>query len=230
MSLISRCERIPQRNAKEDEILKLHTKELYEKLKSTESEEDSEKLEKLSGEYEAIYIHPKTFECAMSAAGSAIELINSVVQDKIQNGMGIIRPPGHHAMKNEFCGYCFFNNAALAAQHAVENLSVKRVLIVDWDVHHGQATQRMFYDDPRVLYFSIHRYEHGTMWPWLRESDFDQVGNSAGKGYNFNLPLNMTKMKNEDYLAIFHQVLLPVAYEVIYYIFVNFLQEKDNIY
>lgn len=87
-------------------------------------------------------------------------------------------------------------------------------MIVDYDVHHGQGTQRMFYDDPRVLYFSIHRYEYGTFWPNLRESDFDCIGGGKGTGFNFNVPLNKTGMTNADYLAIWQQILVPVAAEV----------------
>uniref|UniRef100_A0A2S2P6Q3 Histone deacetylase 6 n=1 Tax=Schizaphis graminum TaxID=13262 RepID=A0A2S2P6Q3_SCHGA len=127
--------------------------------------------------------------------------------------MAFIRPPGHHAMKSEFCGYCFFNNVAIAAEYVLRHYSVSKILIVDWDVHHGQATQQMFYDDPRVLYFSIHRYEHGQFWPNLRESDWDYTGNGDGQGFNINVPLNATGMKDADYLAIFHQILLPVASE-----------------
>lgn len=148
------------------------------------------------------------------AAGSTIELVEAVVKNEVQNGMAIVRPPGHHAMKNTYCGYCIFNNVALAAKNALDNLGVKRILIVDWDVHHGQATQQMFYDDPRVLYFSIHRFENGTFWPNLRESDFDCIGDKAGKFYNINIPLNETECGDADYLTIFHSVLLPVAYEV----------------
>lgn len=85
---------------------------------------------------------------------------------------------------------------------------------MDFDVHHGQGTQQMFYNDPRVLYFSIHRFEHGTFWPNLRESDFDYIGDGKGLGYNFNIPLNKTGMTNADYLAIWQQILLPVAAEV----------------
>lgn len=85
---------------------------------------------------------------------------------------------------------------------------------MDYDIHHGQATQRMFYDDPRVLYFSIHRWEYGTFWPHLRESNFDNIGEGKGRGYNFNLPLNKIGMTNADYLAIWQQILLPVAAEV----------------
>ncbi len=109
---------------------------------------------------------------------------------------------------------------------------MKKILIVDWDVHHGQGTQRAFYDDPRVLYFSIHRYainffvvfavhiytvsfsyEFGSFWPELRESDFDYVGSGAGAGFNINVPLNTFGNTDSDYMAAFLEVLMPVAYE-----------------
>ena len=133
------------------------------------------------------------------------------------------RPPGHHAMRDEYCGYCFYNNVAIAAQLALKKFNLQRILIVDWDIHHGQATQQMFYNDKRVVYFSIHRYDHGSFWPELRESNFHYIGDGAGKGKNFNIPLNETGMKDADYLAIFQQVLLPMAYEVlkIIYLFIN---------
>lgn len=155
-----------------------------------------------------------SFDLSLLAVGSTIELIDAIVGARCQNGMAIIRPPGHHAMKAEYNGYCFFNNVAIAAQHALDTASAQRILIVDWDVHHGQGTQRMFYDDPRVVYFSVHRYEHGMFWPNLRESDYDYVGEAAGAGYNFNVPLNQTGMTNGDYLAIWQQLLMPVATEV----------------
>lgn len=112
-----------------------------------------------------------------------------------------------------YYSYCFFNNVALAAQYALDILKLNKILIIDWDVHHGQGTQRFFYHDPRVLYFSIHRFEHGTYWPNLKESDFDAIGYGAGLGYNFNVPLNKTGMGNGDYNAIFQQLLIPVAIE-----------------
>lgn len=95
------------------------------------------------------------------------------------------------------------------------NLQLERVLIVDYDLHHGQGTQQMFINDPRVLYFSIHRYEYGQFWPNLPESDYDTIGEGKGKGFNFNVPLNKTGMSNADYLAIWQQILLPVAVEVL---------------
>lgn len=90
-----------------------------------------------------------SYDCSLLACGSTIELVDAVVGGRVQNGMAIIRPPGHHAMKAEYNGYCFFNNVAIAAQHALDRLGLKKILVVDWDIHHGQGTQRMFYDDPR---------------------------------------------------------------------------------
>ncbi|XP_046383461.1 histone deacetylase 6 isoform X1 [Ischnura elegans] len=215
LGLLSRCISLSPREATKEEILSLHSKSHLEKLASTAGCEDADLLEKLSSHYDAIYLHPTTYEASLLAAGSAIELVNSILDRKVQNGMAIIRPPGHHAMKSEYCGYCFLNNVALGALHALNHpsKSVSRVLIVDWDVHHGQATQQMFYKDPRVLYFSIHRYEYGQFWPNLAESDFEYVGEGKGRGFNMNIPLNKTGMGNQDYFAIFRQVLMPVAYE-----------------
>lgn len=137
-------------------------------------------------------------------------------------------------METEFNGSCLFNNVAIAAQHAIDKHKVRfniefididfhklfryqieRVLIVDYDVHHGQGTQRHFYDDPRVLYFSAHRFEYGQCFPNLPESDYDAIGGGKGAGFNFNVPLNKVGMTNADYLAIWQQLLIPVAAEVL---------------
>lgn len=214
MKLIERCKELTPRQATKDEILMVHTEEHFQKLEATKECLDEEGLEELSSKYDAIYIHPTTFDLSLLACGSTIELVDKILDGTVQNGMAIIRPPGHHAMKAEFNGYCFFNNVAIAAQHAIDNKGIKKILIVDWDVHHGQGTQRAFYDDPRVVYFSIHRFEHGTFWPNLRESDFDAIGEGAGEGRNINVPLNRVGMTNADYFAIFQQLLMPVAIEV----------------
>merc|ERR1719397_1202633 len=115
-------------------------------------------------------------------------------------------------MKEDSCGYCLVNNVALCARAALAK-GVSRVLIVDWDVHHGQGTQREFYDDNRVLYVSIHRYEHGGWRPNLRESNFDHIGSGPGVGYNCNIPLNKVGMTDMDYLSAWHLVVLPLAVE-----------------
>ncbi|KAB7495237.1 Histone deacetylase 6 [Armadillidium nasatum] len=170
-----------------------------------------EECKNLTMKYEDVYINQKTFDASLLSAGCSLEITKRVLDGEVQNGMAIVRPPGHHAMNNAFCGFCIFNNAALSAHYALTR--VKRILIVDWDIHHGQGTQRMFYNDPRVLYVSSHRYENGKYWPHLRESNYDFCGEGKGRGYNINIPLNEIGMRNEDFLAYFHQVLLPVAYE-----------------
>uniref|UniRef100_A0A182FMG5 Uncharacterized protein n=1 Tax=Anopheles albimanus TaxID=7167 RepID=A0A182FMG5_ANOAL len=211
--LIDRCTFIRPRLATEEEVRLKHTQEHLETLKATRGLVDKVQLENLSSHYDAIFIHPGSYETSLLSVGSTVALVDAVCKGEVQNGMAIVRPPGHHAMTAEYNGYCFFNNVAIAAQYALDKLALSRILIVDWDVHHGQGTQRMFYSDPRVLYFSIHRYEHGTFWPNLRESDFDFIGSGKGEGFNFNVPLNAIGMENADYLAIWHQLLLPVATE-----------------
>ncbi|XP_032295809.1 histone deacetylase 6 isoform X2 [Drosophila virilis] len=213
LKLVERCLQLNSRLATKDEILKLHSMEHYERLEQTSAVHDAEAMEELSSHYDAIYIHPSTFRLSLLASGSTIELVEQLLLGKAQNGMAIIRPPGHHAMKSEFNGYCYFNNVALAAQHALDAHQLQRILIIDYDVHHGQGTQRFFYNDSRVLYFSIHRYEHGSFWPNLQESDYHAIGAGSGTGYNFNVPLNAKGLGNGDYMAIFQQLLLPVAME-----------------
>uniref|UniRef100_A0A1B6EJ36 Protein deacetylase HDAC6 n=1 Tax=Cuerna arida TaxID=1464854 RepID=A0A1B6EJ36_9HEMI len=213
LGLVERCQRVDVREATETELLTCHSQAHIDQLKETNNNHDVDQMERFASKFDAIYIHPETFKLALLSAGCTIQLVHEVCSGTVQNGMAIVRPPGHHAMHNEFCGYCYFNNVALAARHALDNLGLHRILIVDWDVHHGQATQQMFYNDPRVVYFSIHRYEHGEFWPNLRESDYDYVGEGQGAGYNFNVPLNAVGMGDADYLAIFHQLLLPMASE-----------------
>ncbi|KAG7310384.1 hypothetical protein JYU34_003157 [Plutella xylostella] len=213
LDLISQCKEFTPRAASKEELLSLHSPSVYDLLETTHQNNDEKFLEEVSSKFDAIYIHPSTHELALIAAGSTIDMVERIVKGEIQNGVALVRPPGHHAMRAEPCGYCFYNNVALAARHAIDKLGVNRILIVDWDVHHGQATQQMFYDDPRVVYFSIHRYEHGSFWPNLRQSNFNYVGSGRGRGFNFNVPLNKTGMTDGDYVAIWHQLLLPMAFE-----------------
>ncbi|XP_067685147.1 histone deacetylase 6-like [Haliotis asinina] len=212
LGLVDRCCRIQARPATEHEMLSLHSRDHIRLLKETSAMSD-EQLKHLSQMYDYIYFHNDIYESAQLALGGAIDLVDHVVTGRLRNGMAIIRPPGHHAMKQEFNGYCYLNNVAVSAKLALDNHNLKRILIVDWDVHHGQGIQSFFYGDPRVIYFSIHRYEHGSEWPHLRESDYDCVGEGAGRGYTINVPLNQVGCDNSDYLSIFHQILLPVAYE-----------------
>ena len=150
--------------------------------------------------------------CARLATGSSVDLVTRVLDNNIGSGLALVRPPGHHAMADTPCGFCGYNNIVIAA-HAALNRGLSRVLIVDFDLHHGQGIQFAFYDDPRVLYMSVHRYEHGTYWPHLRESNFDHVGEGAGAGFNVNVALNAIGCGPSEYLAIFQTVFQPVAVE-----------------
>ncbi|XP_063579225.1 polyamine deacetylase HDAC10 isoform X12 [Pongo abelii] len=172
-----------------------------------------EELQALSGQFDAICFHPSTFHCARLAAGAGLQLVDAVLTGAVQNGLALVRPPGHHSQRAAANGFCVFNNVAIAAAHAKQKHGLHRILVVDWDVHHGQGIQYLFEDDPSILYFSWHRYEHGRFWPFLRESDADAVGRGQGLGFTVNLPWNQVGMGNADYVAAFLHLLLPLAFE-----------------
>ncbi|XP_066566192.1 histone deacetylase 6 isoform X1 [Amia ocellicauda] len=210
--LVSRCVEVEARSATEEELLLVHKKEFVEMMKSTQTM-SQEELKTLSETYDSIFLHPESFRSACVSVGSLLQLVDQVLNGEIRNGFSVARPPGHHAQVDLMNGYSMFNNLAIAARYAKSTHNLERVLIVDWDVHHGQGLQYIFQDDPSVLYFSIHRYEDGRFWPHLVESDSTAVGSGPGTGFNINLPWNQTGMKDADYLAAFLQLLLPVAYE-----------------
>jgi len=147
----------------------------------------------------------ETYDAARLAAGGVMAAIDSVVKKEVENAFAMVRPPGHHATENQASGFCIFNNIAIGARYAIERLGMKRVLIVDWDLHHGNGTQQIFYDDDRVLYFSTHQ---SPAYPWtglLRET-----GLGAGAGYTVNVPLN-PGADDAMYVRVFQDVLVPVA-------------------
>ncbi|XP_059970046.1 polyamine deacetylase HDAC10 isoform X2 [Mesoplodon densirostris] len=210
--LEQRCLRLAAREASEAELGLVHSPEYVALLQGTQALGTGE-LQTLSGQYDAVYFHPSTYHCARLAAGAALQLVDAVLAGAVRNGLALVRPPGHHSQRAAANGFCVFNNVAIAAKHAQRQHGLHRILIVDWDVHHGQGIQYIFENDPSVLYFSWHRYEHGSFWPYLRESDADAVGQGPGLGFTVNLPWNQVGMGNADYVAAFLHVLLPVAFE-----------------
>ncbi|XP_034392207.1 histone deacetylase 6 [Cyclopterus lumpus] len=210
--LLSHCTRVQPREAVEEELLLAHKKQYVDLMKSTQTMTESE-LHSLSEKYDSVYLHPESYRVCVSAVGSVLQLVDQVMTSELRNGFAVVRPPGHHAQSNEANGFCIFNNVAIAARYAQTRHSVRRVLIVDWDVHHGQGSQYRFQEDPSVLYFSVHRYEHGSFWPHLPESDSQFIGTGRAEGKTINLPWNKTGMTDADYIAAFQQLLLPVAYE-----------------
>jgi histone deacetylase 6 len=213
--LLLRCQSLPNylRTDLYEKILTMHSKEHYEKLKNLCQCANVATMECEASCYDSVYFNRFTFDSACRSLSSVLNLVTAVAKRDVQNGMAFVRPPGHHAMQDEYNGYCFFNNVAIAAEHCIQEGFSKRVMIVDIDVHHGQGTQQMFYERNDVLYFSIHRYEHGTFWPNLLESNFNYIGKGDGLGYNVNVPLNTTGLTDDDYLAIVFSILLPLGYE-----------------
>jgi acetoin utilization deacetylase AcuC-like enzyme len=149
------------------------------------------------------YTSPETYEIALLAAGAAVDAVERVMGGSHTRSFALMRPPGHHAERERAMGFCFFNNIAVAAAHA-RALGAARVAIVDYDVHHGNGTQNIFYRDPDVLYLSIHQYPYypGT-------GSVGEVGDQAGAGFTVNLPLEAGAV-DEDYHLVFDHVVLPI--------------------
>ncbi|KAM9800465.1 histone deacetylase 7-like isoform X2 [Syngnathus typhle] len=155
-----------------------------------------------------------TAAAARIAAGCVIDLAQKVAQGELKNGFAVVRPPGHHATHSSPLGYCFFNSVAIAAKQLQQKVNVGKILIVDWDVHHGNGTQEAFYNDPSVLYISLHRYDNGNFFPGSGHPN--EVGAGVGEGFNVNIGwtggLN-PPMGDAEYLAAFRTVVMPIAHE-----------------
>uniref|UniRef100_A0A8C5HFA5 Histone deacetylase n=1 Tax=Gouania willdenowi TaxID=441366 RepID=A0A8C5HFA5_GOUWI len=151
---------------------------------------------------------------ARLAVGSVVELVFKVASGELKNGFAVVRPPGHHAEESTPMGFCYFNSVAIAAKLLQQRLNVSKILIVDWDVHHGNGTQQAFYADPNVLYLSLHRYDDGNFFPGSGAPD--EVGSGAGEGFNVNMAFTgglEPPMGDAEYLAAFRTVVMPIANE-----------------
>ncbi|XP_068542268.1 histone deacetylase 4 isoform X19 [Anas acuta] len=151
---------------------------------------------------------------ARLAVGCVIELVFKVATGELKNGFAVVRPPGHHAEESTPMGFCYFNSVAIAAKLLQQRLNVSKILIVDWDVHHGNGTQQAFYNDPNVLYISLHRYDDGNFFPGSGAPD--EVGTGAGVGFNVNMAFTGgldPPMGDTEYLTAFRTVVMPIANE-----------------
>uniref|UniRef100_A0AAR2LA15 histone deacetylase n=1 Tax=Pygocentrus nattereri TaxID=42514 RepID=A0AAR2LA15_PYGNA len=163
---------------------------------------------------DTIWNEMHTSTASRMAAGSVTELAFRVAKGELKNGFAVVRPPGHHADPSNPMGFCFFNSVAIAAKQLQQKLNITKILIVDWDVHHGNGTQEIFYNDPSVLYISLHRYDNGNFFPG--SGGPAEVGSGAGEGFNVNVAWTgglEPPMGDAEYLAAFRTVVMPIARE-----------------
>jgi acetoin utilization deacetylase AcuC-like enzyme len=151
------------------------------------------------------YFSPNSYEIARLSAGGVVRAIEAVLTGKADNALAAVRPPGHHAMPDYAMGFCIFGNIAVGARYAQQIHKIGRVMIVDYDVHHGNGTQAMFYDDPSVLFISTHQY---PFYPGT--GGLNEIGEGAGKGYTINVPLSGGH-GDSNYAQIFEKIVWGAA-------------------
>jgi len=150
---------------------------------------------------------PASHDIARLAAGGLLGLVDHIMDGSADNGFAMVRPPGHHAEADRAMGFCLFNNVAVAARHLQHRHGLNRVMIVDWDVHHGNGTQHIFEDDPGVLFLSLHQYPFYPGTGGLHE-----VGRGPGEGFTVNLPLP-GGCGDDEYMAAFERVVVPICHQ-----------------
>ncbi|MBC7252933.1 MAG: histone deacetylase [Actinobacteria bacterium] len=151
------------------------------------------------------HVGTRSYHAALRSAGAALDGLERIFSGEIDNAFCLARPPGHHATATRGMGFCLFNNNAVAARFAMEKYGISRIFILDWDAHHGNGIQEIFYRDDRVLYVSLHQYPHypGT-------GSYRETGEGKGEGYTVNFPLP-ARTGEEVYLAAFDRVIIPLA-------------------
>jgi len=153
-----------------------------------------------------VAISGESFDIARLAVGTMLTLSDNIMSGSVDNGFALIRPPGHHAEHGEALGFCLFNNIAITARYLQQQHGLEKILIVDWDVHHGNGTQHLFEEDPSVFFISTHQYPHypGT-------GSRSETGIGAGQGATLNCPMN-AGADDEDYQAAFNEKILPAIH------------------
>jgi len=197
--LIERVSRLTPRAITRDDLLLVHTAEYLDRAEK-EIRAGAEQLS--TGDTS---VSPGSWDAAMCAAGSVLAAVDAVVTGEVKNAFSVHRPPGHHATPSRGMGFCVVNNVALAARHAQKSHGLKKVLIVDWDVHHGNGTQDAFYEDGTVFFFSTHQS------PWYPGTGAaNETGRGAGKGTTMNVPLPAGSGRTEIFAAV-QERLAPAA-------------------
>ncbi|KAJ3222473.1 Histone deacetylase hda1 [Clydaea vesicula] len=227
--ILSRCTRIhltptpglfSERNKTEMELItSAHSEDHYNRIRATTIENFSELKETTHIDHkDDVYFCRETFLSAKISVLGVITLCEAVWNNTVENGIAIVRylnitsefvinicltrPPGHHAEYNE-----------VATRVMQKKYGIKKILIVDWDIHHGNGTQAEFYEDPSVLYISIHRYDNGEFYPHSPNASLRNIGEGAGVGRNINIPWNGNGYGDADYINAFNKIVLPVSAE-----------------
>ncbi|KAI1366365.1 histone deacetylase [Xylaria arbuscula] len=216
--------RIPAREATKQEICTVHTPGHYDWVESL-SQMSTKDLRALSMQLDqgraSLYVGGMSYEAALLSAGGCIETCKNVAAGRVKNAFAVIRPPGHHAEYDQAMGFCLFNNVPIGAKVCQNEFpeTCRKVMILDWDVHHGNGVQNMFYDDPNVLYISLHVYMNGEFYPgkpdnpMIPDGGLDNVGHGLGKGKNVNIAWPSQGMGDGEYLAAFQKIVMPIAHE-----------------
>ena len=190
---------VPPRQATGEDVVLVHGEGHFERVARSAGQ---------SGAFDAdTPVSPRSFETACLAAGGVLAVCDEVMAGRLRNGFALVRPPGHHAERERAMGFCLFNNVAIGAAHLRARHGLERVMVIDWDVHHGNGTQHSFAREPGVLFVSTHR------WPFYPGTGgIDEVGNGEGKGFTVNLPFP-GGFGDAEYVEAFHSVVTPLALE-----------------
>ncbi|KAL2265365.1 hypothetical protein VTJ83DRAFT_6465 [Remersonia thermophila] len=216
--------RIPAREATKEEICTVHHPGHYmwvEALSRKSTQELRELSMRMDQGRDSLYVGSMTYEASLISAGGAIETCKSVVSGVVKNAFAVIRPPGHHAEFDAPMGFCLFNNVPIAAKICQADYPdlCRKILILDWDVHHGNGIQNLFYDDPNILYISLHVYRNGEFYPgkpdnpMTPDGGLEHCGAGPGLGKNVNIGWHDQGMGDGEYMAAFQKIVMPIAHE-----------------
>ena len=214
--------RIQCEEAKEEDILRVHTKEYLDKIKSISENSKDKNITNHNLSEKDSYDNYATYESALLATGGLISISKNILSKKIEHGYAIIRPPGHHADMSTAKGFCIFNSVAIAVKYILNKNPKMKIAILDWDVHHGDGTQAIFYKDDNPLFISIHRHDNGKFYPFktgfVKEKGEE---NTKGLGFNINIPLDTKCLISKgascigdaEYINIFENIIMPSLIE-----------------
>ena len=197
--LLARVTRIEPIEASDEAITRVHTSAYLAQLNALAPREGRASLAPDT------LMSPGSLHAAYMSAGGALAAADAIMAGRVDNAFCALRPPGHHAERDRAMGFCLFNNVAVAARHLQQRHGIGRVLIVDWDVHHGNGTQHTFYSDPSVLFFSTHQYPH---YPGTGRAT--EQGEGRGEGLTVNVPMSPGE-GDEEYREVFETILVPAA-------------------